>query len=267
MTLKDLLKKKDLIKAHSNPPSDYAPPAPEVTLMRSDTHTQEILTAPTIPDDNELPPPRKSHDRPKTPTSPNSSGKRTSRFRSLSSASFTSSKDPKPGGGERPGSERRLSQLLHLRSSSYSSRHSSVHVPDDLPQIERDGVNEKSEDQEARWEERATLLARENLNLNLRQQGATTTETIGSKAESEGINAPLKRPGSAGNISNAKGDVCTYLRPVYELYRGRDFCGIKVNGAGRMISRRPFGCMRAEVRSPRCSPSHEYALLSPMQDL
>ena len=194
MTLKDLLKKKDLIKEQSKPSGDHATITPEVTLMRSDTYTQEIISAPTYPDD-EISLASKSQDRPRSPTS----AKRPSRFRSLSSTS-NGSKDSKAGTGERPGNERRLSQLLHIRSSSYSSRHSSVYVPDDLPQIE-DRLN-AVEDQEARWEERATLLAKENLNF----RHGIATENPSLQAESNPI-LPLNGVATAKNISNAEGDV------------------------------------------------------------
>ena len=194
MTLKDLLKKKNLIREESKLSGDHAIITPEVILMRSDTHTQEIISAPTYPgDESSLA--RKSQDRPRTPTSP----KWPFRFRSLSSTS-NGSKDSKAGVGERPGNERRLSQLLHIRLSSHSSRHSSVYVPDDLPQIE-DGVN-ASEDQEAQWEERATLLAKENLNL----WHDIVTEDVSPPMGSDQI-APLNKRASAGLISNAQGDV------------------------------------------------------------
>ena len=193
MTLKDLLRKKDTIKGHSQLPSDHVP-TPEVILMRSDTQTQEIISAPSYLEE-EAPLVRKSEEGSSSPRSPKSP----SRFRSLSTTS-TASKDSKAGTTERPGNERRLSQLFHRRSPSHGSRHSSIHIPTDLPQIE--DSTKPSEDQEALWEERATLLAKENLNL---RRGISAE--IASTLNEDSHTGPKSTPASVRHISDAQGDV------------------------------------------------------------
>ncbi len=145
MPLKDLLKKRDKIKdddAHG--PASSSAPSPEFTFLRTDTNTQEIIQPPSHPDDTTGT---------TTTTTPHLAPKRPSRFRSASSTSV-SSRTSSQG-------ERRLSQRLHLRSHSYASSRSSVNLPEDLPDIENDGSDDRVE-KEARWEERATILAKGN---------------------------------------------------------------------------------------------------------
>ena len=144
MTLKDLLKKKEKIRSDVTPSvipaPDGPPPPPEFTIMRSDTHTQELIRPPTFASDNNPPPIKDS-----------SVTKRFSRLRSASSASTSSNKSTSPG-------EKRLSQRLHLRSGSRASSQSSINVPTDLPDIQ--DLSLEGEEKEARWEERATILAK-----------------------------------------------------------------------------------------------------------
>ncbi|KAI9846503.1 MAG: hypothetical protein M1837_003924 [Sclerophora amabilis] len=161
MPLKDLLRKKDKIKddADERTPTSFSPPpAPaEFTFMRSTTTTQEILAVPSFQEQSREVPGSVAS----PPASPTNPKRPQSRLRALSSASITSI-----GGGSaegKPGSEKRLSQRLHLRSSSRSASRSSIHVPEDLPNIEHVGGGappEGSEDYEAQWEQRATLLAK-----------------------------------------------------------------------------------------------------------
>ena len=114
---------------------------PEFTFLRSDTHTQEIINPPSFASDAV----------PVLIKDSQSTSKRPSRFRSSSSISKESK------------GERSLSQFFHRHSLSHESRSSSVNVPNDLPSI--DDANTGREDREAQWEERATRLAKENLNL------------------------------------------------------------------------------------------------------
>jgi len=66
-----------------------------------------------------------------------------------------------------------------------------VNIPTDLPNI--DDTNKGQEEKEAQWEERATILAKENPNLKHNgPDGLTGT-----------------RPAPNRYISNAQGDVCT----------------------------------------------------------
>ncbi|MCJ1357957.1 MAG: hypothetical protein MMC33_007954 [Icmadophila ericetorum] len=138
MTLKDLLKKKDKLRAseHGRNGSLVEAP-PNITITRSDTTTNEILF-------------------PHPPAAPMVEEKletgRSRRFRSLSNASSSNASKESKG-------EKRISQILHLRSHSHDS---SVHVPTSLPSI--DPANQSHEETEAQWEARATLLAKENFN-------------------------------------------------------------------------------------------------------
>ena len=189
MPLRDLLKKKDDIKNDAVPPITAAPlptadqdSPPEFTFLRSDTNTQELIKPPNFPGDR---PPSSSDD--------HYPSKRFSRLRSSSNASQASHK-----------SERRLSQRLRLSSHSRTSSQSSVNVPLDLPDIQDVGVH--GEDREAQWEERATILARENPN------NRPMTLGMGSRPTTPGTNAVqhsarLGEKSERGrSISDAKSD-------------------------------------------------------------
>ena len=182
MPLKDLLKKRDRIREDVAAPQDPAPtPSPtEFTFMRSDTNTQELIQPPTFAED----------DASRIPVQDHHTSKLVSRFRSSSNAS-TSSKASSRG-------EKRLSQRLHLRSASRTSSTSSV-VPTDLPAIE--DTADGNEEKEARWEERATILAQGNHAVN--QASAATEEKGGLHSRGNSI----ARPHVTRNISDAKGDV------------------------------------------------------------
>ena len=182
MPLRDLLKKREKLKEdggnkHISAP-DQAPT--EFTFMRSDTNTQELIEPPSFPGEDATPPHGSN-----APSS-----KLASRFRSSSNAS-TASKASSKG-------EKRLSQRLHIRSASRASSFSSV-IPEDLPTIDDRGI--RSEEKEAKWEERATILAKENPNRN--QPMAATVEKPGSG----GRGHRESRPQVVRNLSDAKGDV------------------------------------------------------------
>ena len=185
MTLKDLLRRKGQAKHHIPPdhsPSALAASIPEFTFIRTDTNTQEIIEPPSPPSKSNLPVCQESSNHVRRP----------SRFRSSSNPS-TSSREPK--------AERRLSSLLSLRSQS----HGSVHVPTDLPSI--DASTEGDEEQEAKWEQRATILAKENPNL---KHGVLSTEAFHVAAANPSLlSNPLSdaRPVVRRSISDAQGDV------------------------------------------------------------
>jgi hypothetical protein len=166
MGLRDLLKKKDNLNDEGEPADRETVArlaAPEVTFIRSDTVSQEVIYPPNHPvheeDDNYLSvagardgsgsghKPRRSLD-----------VFRSSRSRSASvssRASDSSKKDKEKGEGKR------LSQRLHLSRSPASSEA----VPDDLPEIVTTDASSGVEDRdgtESQWEQRATILAREN---------------------------------------------------------------------------------------------------------
>lgn len=150
MPLRDLLKKKDKYEVdtgHSE--SSNLPPPPEFTFMRTDTHTQEILSLPEEP-------PSPLYD---TPTDGSGDVYRsrlsrlTGRSRSHSNASTASRSSDVSKSKDRPSNDRRLSQRLGFRKPEPTS----TAVPQNLPEI-RDGQDEDGD----AWEQRATILAREN---------------------------------------------------------------------------------------------------------
>ena len=179
MPLKDLLKKRDKLKEDVTGTQHAPLQSPtEFTFMRSDTNTQELIQPPTFGDEGDVPTPAHEHH----------SSKLVSRFRSSSNASTTSKVSSK--------GEKRLSQRLHLRSASRASSISSI-VPADLPAIE--DATDGSEEKEARWEERATILAQGNHAIG---QDPTIKEAKGS------LHSPgNSKPAITRSISDAKGDV------------------------------------------------------------
>ena len=195
MTLKDLLKKRN--KANEQQPLGDLPVPPratvqEFTFVRSDTNTQEILSLSSSSSD----PPANGPSASTSAKNESSPSKRRSRLRSSSNASITSRDSRR---------ERRLSSLLNLRSHSNESRKSSANVPADLPQI--DDVHEDNE-KEAKWEERATILAKGNPNLKSetmlddhRTVPKTTEYSLHNREAGEGETNVTKQ------ISDARGDV------------------------------------------------------------
>ncbi|KPI34618.1 uncharacterized protein AB675_4929 [Cyphellophora attinorum] len=143
--------------------------ATEFTFVRTDTHTQDFIQPPDGPDPEPEPahsPRRKGFSghfrrKSKSPSSPSSEPPLPP---SDSSPSLTS---PKEGSG---GTTRRLSQRLHLSGKSLrksrSASTSSTHLPQDLPPIDDDFRDlSNREDTEAKWEDRATRLARKSPSL------------------------------------------------------------------------------------------------------
>jgi hypothetical protein len=150
MPIRDLLKKREKIAASDNVVT--AREIPDFTFLRTDTHSQEVIRPPSIHrKSSETPPPSLSisndassdHHNPKRL----SIFKRRSRSNSAASNASESKKDK-----ERD--SRRLSQRLGLSKEEPTS----ANVPQDLPEIKV----EQEGDTDAAWEERATLLAREN---------------------------------------------------------------------------------------------------------
>lgn len=146
MPLRDLLKKRDKIAASDTPTTNI----PEFVFYRSDTNTQELIHPPSLHrKSSETPPPN-------TADSQSSSHEHHSRLsifkgrsRSNSATSTTSKSSDKSA--ERPKSKR-LSHRLGLHKDEPTSDN----VPQDLPTINIE------HDTDAAWEERATILAREN---------------------------------------------------------------------------------------------------------
>jgi len=198
MTLRDLLKKKDKGEPPSEPGTSSSTPAPEppvFTFMRSDTHTQEIISPPTF-SSTESEPQQHLND-----GSADETRSRLGRFRgkshsrSASGSSTHTSGEKKRKSRERSPNPKRLSQRLHLKRSDPSSSH----VPQDLPDIVGDG----KEVVESQWEHRATILARENE----RQRSRPGTPTGSAVAELTALSSGLILGGRDGERESSPGQV------------------------------------------------------------
>ncbi|KAG4437687.1 hypothetical protein IFR05_006849 [Cadophora sp. M221] len=154
MPLRDILKKKEKVEQQRDAPSPTPAPAPDFepptfTFMRSDTHTQEIISPPTFSSQDSSSPPSFIDGPSESKTSRLFKGRsRSASINSQASASSSKSKNANP---------KRLSQRLHLRKSEPTSES----VPSNLPEI-RVPEGEDGEARESQWEKRATMLARKN---------------------------------------------------------------------------------------------------------
>ncbi|KAJ5766202.1 uncharacterized protein N7511_003818 [Penicillium nucicola] len=193
-SLRNILHKRDELSKDPKNDQPTAPPQPEFTLIRTDTHTQEILTAPPDP-------------APTTPIlqEPDSNTLSPSPRRSFQL--FTRSRNNSVSSPSPPRRERRLSNLLHLDHRSRSnSRDSSVNIPADLPQILDDGGASKQE-REAQWEKRATVLVQQNpqfgrsgSELALAGSGSGhANEDVGEASLGLGLGIERPGPGSRGS--------------------------------------------------------------------
>jgi hypothetical protein len=153
MTLKDLLHKKNKVKDEgatneAEKPPMLSPNVPEFTFMRTTTHTQETFEPPSHPGD-----PTRPHAPHLTPEPRGLVG----RLRRHSNAASTS-----------PGAEQTsFAERIHFGRTKSSN---SVNVPANLPEVGGDGVA-RNEEEEARWEKRATVLVTSNTVL---KSGNTT---------------------------------------------------------------------------------------------
>lgn len=214
-SLRNILHKRDELTEPTEPPA-----TPEFKLIRSDTHTQEIIT--TQDSDADL----LSSPTQETRSSPRRSFQL---FNRSSRAGSASSQSP-------PRRERRLSTLLHLDSRSRSNSRDSVNLPADLPQIEDDQGASKQE-REAQWEKRATVLVQRNP-----QFGYSGSSLPGQVEEPVGLGVEQARSRSSSRsrvVSDPDTDVgCVYLYfEVVELM------------AFRSIFKKRFDYMKLEVSS------------------
>lgn len=153
MTLKDLLKKKDRIKDEGAAPAASAGPTlspnvPEFQFFRTTTSTQETIEPPSFPGDPTREGPL---------LSPEPRGK-FGRFRSRSNASSQGASSGAEDGKSRQ--HDKLAERLHFGRSRSTS---SVNVPNNLPDVGGDGVA-RTEEEEEKWEKRATVLVTQGLN-------------------------------------------------------------------------------------------------------
>jgi hypothetical protein len=157
MTLKDLLKKKDKIKDEGATRSGptLSPDVPEFQFFRTTTSTQESIEPPSFPGDP-------TRDQPLLSPKPQGAF---GRFRRHSNASSQGSHT-----GTTEGVAKGLERLHFGRTRSSSS----ANVPENLPEVGGDGVA-RTEEEEARWEKRATVLVTEGaLNHTSGASGPTT---------------------------------------------------------------------------------------------
>jgi hypothetical protein len=183
-SLRNILHKRDELTDNEN--ETPTPPTPEFKLIRSDTHTQEIITPPSDPTDGAHLSSPTQESRPSFP--PRRSFQL---FNRTSRAGSASSQSP-------PRRERSLSNLLRLDSRSRSnSRDSSANIPADLPQIEDDQGATKQE-REAQWEKRATVLVQGNP-----QFGHSGSSLSGQGEESLGLGLGLGKQARSRSSSQS----------------------------------------------------------------
>ncbi|KAL6704717.1 hypothetical protein ACN47E_007638 [Coniothyrium glycines] len=165
MTLKDLLKKKDRIKDECASPtktkaSAPSPDVPEFQFYRTTTSTQETIEPPSFPGDPT---------REEALLSPGPRGK-FGIFRRHSNASSQGLSHVTEDNKDRQ--HEKLSERMHFGRTRSSS---SANVPDNLPEVGGDGVA-RTEEEEASWEKRATVLVTEGLHHGTSQPGTPSYE-------------------------------------------------------------------------------------------
>lgn len=231
MPLKDLLKKRHKTHEDSAQP-DLDPaqaPFPQVTIVRTDTHTQEILNPPSFDGDHDIVPAPHNLTPPK---------KTRSRLRKGSTASVSSqTSEPEVSSPV----SRRISQRLHL---SKEPRKSSEFVPEDLPVIAASyEKGADTQDKEAQWEDRATRLAH--------QDGAHPKSPVGTQPPHEAMSQlglsdrPASRPSSRGrSVSDAAEDMniqeAIRLHEAGDLARATQMFG-RLADSGNVLSQVLYG--------------------------
>jgi TPR repeat protein len=144
--LRDLLKKKEKIDSHVDEQPAPLPQANEFTFLRTDTNTEEYIKPPSFIDSD------RDRSAAAEPKSPSPSRRSFGRFRKGSSPSVKELSSPEKD-------KKRFSERLHLHRDRSAST-SSVNLPSDLPDL-GDTYTDSADRQEteAKWEERATMLA------------------------------------------------------------------------------------------------------------
>ncbi|PQE11554.1 cell cycle inhibitor Nif1 protein [Rutstroemia sp. NJR-2017a WRK4] len=160
MPLLDLLKKKDKVAGHDLQSPRADPEAgPVFTFMRSDTHTQEVISPPTFSTSEADPPSakRSSHENRATRlfkgSNSGESGVSGASGASSSHSHSSNTSTPKP-----PHGTRKIAERFGLRKHEAGSSH----VPSDLPEITVEAAAEDKAHAEVQWEKRATILAQQN---------------------------------------------------------------------------------------------------------
>lgn len=186
MPLKDILHRHGKDQSQDNNDNNNTLSPQEFTFIRTDTHTQEIITPAaintSIANSAAAVGQAEETQSPTTPTTP----RRKSFFRRRSHISSSENLSSPPRGSSEKG-EKRISNLLHLdhhsRSSlSRSASTSSVNIPADLPQIDAENVVDE-QDREAQWEKRATRLVQGNPRIG---GGGVSPDRISQSASTGG---------------------------------------------------------------------------------
>jgi TPR repeat protein len=203
MPLRDLLKKKDKIQddevsAPAPVQETKLPQASEFTFVRTDTHTEEVIQPPYYEGDDSEPTQEQTTAEHTTPPTTPERKRGLGRFRKSPGPSISPEIHPEK-------ERRRLSQRLHITPKSRASSTSSANVPSDLPTID-DAYNESGdrEIKEAKWEERATILATNHPGPSPAHAAAPT-----SALENLNLDVDGNRSGSNSrprSISDAQGD-------------------------------------------------------------
>lgn len=232
MPLKDILHRhgKDQSQDTTNNPQEF-------TFIRTDTHTQEIITPAaintSIANIATTGGPEESHS-PTTPTTP----RRKSFFRRRShiSSNNTNNLSSPPRSGSEKG-EKRISNLLHLdhhsrTSLSRSGSTSSVNIPADLPQIDAENVIDE-QDREAQWEKRATRLVQGNPRIG-GGGGGVSPDRVSQSASSAGTGSGA----GAGAVN------FSYLQPNQGQQRSRSRSSSGVSEPQADVSLSSYMCWR-----------------------
>ena len=174
--LRDRLRRKNqLSRSHENADS-VRTAVPALTIVRSDTHSREILNPPSF-----------------GPEKPDGA------WEHASGDIARGSSHPKSTPSRSPPGESRLSSIFHLRSHS-RTKSNSASVQEDQRPLGSDQL-EDSEDKEAQWEKKATILAQDHAGLfHEPRLGLSTGST-------EGLEKARDASPSRRSISDAQGDV------------------------------------------------------------
>jgi hypothetical protein len=215
---------KDILHRHGKDQSQHTTTtnsSQEFTFIRTDTHTQEILTPAAINTSIANTAGAEESHSPTTPTTP----RRKSFFRRRShipSSDNTNNLSSPPRSGSEKG-EKRISNLLHLdhhsrTSLSRSGSTSSVNIPADLPQIDAENVVDE-QDREAQWEKRATRLVQGNPRIGgvspdriSQSAGSTGTGTVNFSYLQPNQGQQRSRSRSSSGVSEPQADVSFFLQ-------------------------------------------------------
>ena len=247
MALKDLLKKKDKIKDEGNAPEagpTLSPDVPEFQFYRTTTTTRESIEPPAFPGDPTRAP------QPFLSPAPEHRGFKSRLRRHSNTATAAAS-----AGGQENGTKGHRIHFGRSRSAT------SVNVPSDLPAVAGDGVA-RTEEQEASWEKRATVLI--SGNTVLKSPGNTPTIEV-----SDPLSPGLQQhsPGtshSVSGVSAAPDDAA--IQEAIRLHEAGDYAAsTKIfgrladpNGANNALSQLLYGL--ALRHGWGCEPSMEQAV-------